>query len=44
MFIGSWIGWWLGDLIGGFGWAFFISGLGSIAGVIVGWKISEEYF
>lgn len=44
MFAGSWIGWFLGDLIGGFGWALTISTIGSIIGVIVGWKIANEYF
>ena len=41
MFIGGWI---LGDLIGGFGWAFALSSIGSLAGVIIGWKIDNEWF
>jgi len=43
VFIGGWIGWWLGAFLG-FGWAFFISSMGSLAGVFVGWKIAREYF
>jgi outer membrane lipoprotein SlyB len=44
VFVGGWLGWFLGDLIGGFGWAFAISSIGSIAGVIIGWKIANYYF
>lgn len=42
--VGGWIGWYLGDLIGGFGWAFTISSLGSIVGVFIGWKISQNIY
>jgi hypothetical protein len=41
--VGGAIGWWLGAKLG-FGWAFAISSIGSIAGVFVGWKIADEYF
>jgi outer membrane lipoprotein SlyB len=44
LFVGSWIGWFLGGLIGGFGWAFFISCIGSIAGIVMGWKIANNLF
>ena len=44
MFIGSWLGWWLGDLIGGFGWAFIIGSIGALTGVFVGWKIAINNF
>jgi hypothetical protein len=43
VFVGGWVGWWLGAKLG-FGWAFFLSSLGSIAGVFIGWKIADEYF
>jgi len=42
IFIGGWLGWQLGGLIGGFDRAFALSGLGSIAGVFIGWKIAQE--
>ncbi|QHI67945.1 hypothetical protein [Tichowtungia aerotolerans] len=44
VFVGGWIGWYLGDLIGGFGWSFTISSIGSIAGVFIGWKISRNLY
>lgn len=45
VFIGGWAGWWLGAKLGfEFFGNFVISGLGSIAGVFIGWKISQEYF
>ncbi len=40
---GGWIGWWLGARLG-FGWAFTVSSLGSIAGVFIGWKIAADCF
>lgn len=43
MTIFSAIGWWLGAKVG-FMTAFFLSGLGSIVGIIVGWKIARDYF
>lgn len=43
--VGGWIGWWLGAKLGfGLFGEFFVSSLGSIAGIFIGWKISEEYF
>jgi len=41
VFVGGWLGWFLGGLLG-IGWAFAISSLGSIAGIFIGWKISQE--
>ena len=43
MMIFSSIGWWLGAKVG-FMTAFFLSGLGSIVGIFVGWKIARDYF
>ena len=40
----SWIGWYLGGLIGGFGWAFSLSSVGCIVGVFIGWKISQSIY
>jgi hypothetical protein len=42
--IGSYAGWALGDnvLNLGFGWAFVISGVGSIVGVYGGWKLAQK--
>jgi hypothetical protein len=37
------IGWWLGSKIG-FMTAYVFSGIGSIVGVYVGWRINREYF
>lgn len=37
------IGWWLGSKIG-FMTAYVFSGIGSIIGVYVGWRINREYF
>jgi uncharacterized protein YcfJ len=41
--VGGWIGWWFGAKFG-LGWAFFLSSIGSIAGVFIGWKIAQEWF
>lgn len=41
VFVGGTIGWWLGARFG-FGWAFILSSIGSIAGVFVGWKIADN--
>lgn len=41
--LGSYVGWWAGDALGfGFGWAFFLSGIGSMVGVYAGWKIGRK--
>ena len=48
IFLGSsilgWAGWWLGEQIGGFTSALVLSGIGTIAGVYVGWRINRDYF
>jgi len=45
IFVGGWIGWYLGDLVGfEFFGSFMVSSVGSIAGVIIGWKIANYYF
>ena len=38
----GWIGWLIGDKIG-FMTAFVFSGVGSIIGVYVGWRINRDY-
>ena len=43
MTILSTIGWWLGERFG-FMTAFILSGIGSMAGVYVGWRINRDYF
>ena len=46
MFVGmtvfGWIGWWLGAQIG-FTTAFVLSGVASMAGIYVGWRIDRDY-
>ena len=37
------VGWALGAHVG-FGTAWLLSGLGSIVGVYVGWRVNREYF
>jgi hypothetical protein len=37
------IGWWIGSKIGGLMAALWISTLGSIVGVYVGWRINRDY-
>lgn len=41
---GGYAGWALGDTVLdlGFGWAFVISGVGSIVGVYAGWKLAQK--
>lgn len=42
---GGLLGWWIAVKLGlGPFSQFFISNLGSIAGVFIGWKIANEYF
>lgn len=36
------VGWWLGAYIG-FTTAFLLSGVGSLAGVYIGWRINRDY-
>lgn len=38
----SYIGWELGAFFG-FGWAFFLSSVASLAGVWIGWKIGRHF-
>jgi hypothetical protein len=41
--IGGYAGWYVGDKAGfGFGWAFVLSGIGSIVGVWAGWKLARK--
>ena len=43
MTAGSWVGWWLGarvDLLTGF----ILSGVGSLVGVYMGWRVNRDYF
>jgi len=41
--IGGWVGWWLGERFG-IMTAFILSTLGSLGGVILGWRIGRNYF
>lgn len=41
--LGGYLGWWAGEAFGlGFGWAFVLSGIGSMAGVYAGWKLAQK--
>lgn len=41
--VGGYAGWALGEGLGlGFGWAFVLSSVGSIAGVYGGWKLARK--
>ncbi len=42
MTIFGWVGWWIGAKVG-FWTAFMLSGIGSIVGVYVGWRINRDY-
>jgi hypothetical protein len=39
----GWAGWWLGEKIG-IMTAFLVSGVGSMVGAWLGWRISRDYF
>lgn len=41
---GSYAGWAFGDTVLdlGFGWAFVLSGVGSLVGVYAGWKLAQK--
>ena len=39
----GWVGWWLGEFVG-FTTAFVLSGVGSMIGVYVGWRIARDHF
>lgn len=41
MFLGGTAGWYAGAVFGGFWIPYFISGLGSVLGVVAGWKIGK---
>jgi len=42
-FVVGTVGWWVGDVLGwGFFGAFIVSGIGSVVGVWVGWKIAQK--
>jgi hypothetical protein len=43
MTILGFIGWWVGSKLGGIMMAFLISGVGSLLGVYVGWRINRDY-
>jgi hypothetical protein len=43
MTVGGWAGWALAERFG-LMTAFLVSSLGSLVGVIVGWRIGREYF
>jgi hypothetical protein len=41
--IGGYGAWFAADAVGlGFGWAFVLSGVGSLVGVWAGWKIAQR--
>ncbi|MBI4623480.1 MAG: hypothetical protein HY736_09725 [Verrucomicrobia bacterium] len=41
--VGGYGGWAIGDALDlGFGWAFVLSGVGSVAGVYAGWKLAQK--
>ena len=42
MTVFGWIGWWLGANFG-FLAGFVLSGIGSVAGVYIGWRINRDY-
>jgi hypothetical protein len=43
MTILGWVGWWMGEKIG-LMTGFILSGIGSLVGVYVGWRINRDYF
>ena len=43
MTILGWLGWWVGSKLGGLLTAFLLSGVGSLLGVYVGWRINRDY-
>ena len=42
--IGAVVGGWIGDKVGGFMTAWVVSGIGSMVGVYVVWRIVRDYF
>ena len=43
MTVGGYLGWWIGERVGGIMAAFLISSVGSFLGVYVGWRIHRDY-
>jgi len=43
MMVLGWVGWWIGARIG-IMTGYFFSGIGSLVGVYVGWRIHRDYF
>jgi hypothetical protein len=43
MMFGGWLGWWIGAKIG-FMTGFLFSGIGSIFGIFVAWRVYRDYF
>jgi len=43
MTILGWFRWWVGSHVG-FMTAYALSGVGSLAGVYIGWRINRDYF
>lgn len=43
MSVFSYLGWYLGGLIGGIMTAFFVSGLLSLVGIWAGWHVFQRY-
>ena len=43
MTVFGWLGWWIGERFG-FATAFILSGIASMVGVYVGWRINRDYF
>jgi F0F1-type ATP synthase assembly protein I len=45
MFVGGYLGWWVGDYFDlGLMGVFLVSSLGTAAGVYLGWKVGQGYF
>jgi len=42
MTVGGWAGWWLGAKVG-FMTGYLLSGVGSMAGVYLGWRFHRDY-
>jgi len=38
----GWFGWWIGDKIG-FMTGYMLGGIGSVAGIYVGWRTNRDY-
>ena len=42
MTVFGWVGWWIGNKFGPTA-GFLLSGVGSLVGVYIGWRISRDY-